>query len=235
MQKSRILNGYRAIYEPTHPKCMKNTNWDGWIYEHISVATKMLKRDLRDDEVIHHLDGDRLNNHPKNLIVLEGSQHCKLHAWLSAGAHYKETLNENRVNCGKPKWHYVKQCPICNKAIYDIRSKFCSHKCANISSRKVVRPKKEDLISQLQNGENLTTLSKAYGVSNNAIKKWCKNYNIDHKAIRSQLREFHKSNAKVQRLEGDEKTNKPSQTPDTQTDNAVGDEIVQGVLKKTQT
>jgi IS30 family transposase len=36
-------------------------------------------RKLRSDEIVHHIDGDPLNNDPTNLAVLSKSEHMRLH------------------------------------------------------------------------------------------------------------------------------------------------------------
>lgn len=40
-----------------------------WIGQHRAVMERLLGRPLRDDETVHHKDGDRQNNHPSNLQV----------------------------------------------------------------------------------------------------------------------------------------------------------------------
>ena len=49
-----------------------------------------------------------------------------------------------------------------------------------IKNRKVKRPLKEELEKELKES-NLSALGRKYGVSSNAIKKWCKNYEINYK------------------------------------------------------
>lgn len=47
-------------------------------HEHRAVAEAMLGRPLRPGEVVHHRDGDKLNNDPTNLEVLPSqSAHVK--------------------------------------------------------------------------------------------------------------------------------------------------------------
>ncbi|MFO5615121.1 HNH endonuclease, partial [Klebsiella pneumoniae] len=54
----------------------------GWVYEHRVVGEDTIGRSLYDDEEVHHLDENKLNNHPDNLLILPQSQHLKLHAWM---------------------------------------------------------------------------------------------------------------------------------------------------------
>lgn len=52
--------------------------------------------------------------------------------------------------------------------------------CAAKSRRVVARPTREEL-KDLIRSESFTCISKMYGVSDTAIKKWCKNYNLPSK------------------------------------------------------
>lgn len=51
--------------------------------EHRVVASWMLGRPLTDEEVVHHIDENRRNNSPSNLIVFaNSSEHIKHHALM---------------------------------------------------------------------------------------------------------------------------------------------------------
>ena len=48
--------------------------------EHRVVAERMLGRKLKPGEVVHHIDGNRQNNTPENLMVFKNtSEHLKYH------------------------------------------------------------------------------------------------------------------------------------------------------------
>ena len=49
-------------------------------HEHRVVAEAKIKRKIRKDEVVHHIDGDRHNNSPNNLQVMSRKNHSSLHA-----------------------------------------------------------------------------------------------------------------------------------------------------------
>jgi hypothetical protein len=60
-------------------------------FEHRLVMEEFLGRPLNNDEVVHHIDGNGLNNDPSNLEVLTQSKHQNLH--LFNGPH-KWSLEE---------------------------------------------------------------------------------------------------------------------------------------------
>lgn len=47
--------------------------------EHRVVAEACLGRKLEKGEIVHHIDGNKQNNHPKNLRVMNNSDHRKAH------------------------------------------------------------------------------------------------------------------------------------------------------------
>ena len=47
-------------------------------YSHI-IAEKMIGRSIRDDEVVHHINGNKLDNRPDNLKVMTRSEHVSFH------------------------------------------------------------------------------------------------------------------------------------------------------------
>jgi hypothetical protein len=82
----RYLDGYRVILKPDYHRAMTNRVWEGYVYEHIFVVEETIGRHLTENEVVHHLDGDRSNNRYKNLLVMTRGEHTKLHMWLRKGA-----------------------------------------------------------------------------------------------------------------------------------------------------
>lgn len=84
----RITNfGYVVVYQPNHPYVRS----DGYVLEHRLIAEQFLLlesyqydeihgiRYLKPEIHVHHIDGDKLNNIPKNLELLSPSNHMKLH------------------------------------------------------------------------------------------------------------------------------------------------------------
>lgn len=53
-------------------------------YLHRHIAETLLMRELAPCEEVHHMDLNRKNNDPKNLLVLRSSDHTSLHSKLAA-------------------------------------------------------------------------------------------------------------------------------------------------------
>jgi hypothetical protein len=73
------VDGYKYIrvYRPEHHR----SDCQGYVLEHILVAEKALRKSLPVGAVVHHIDGNGLNNNNNNLIVCQDqSYHMTLHA-----------------------------------------------------------------------------------------------------------------------------------------------------------
>lgn len=168
MASVRMLNGYKVVFAPEHPRAMKSANWEGYVYEHILVATESAGRQLRETEVVHHLDLNRENNLPSNLLILDRDQHTKLHAWLLAGAPTTERGGVDGVNSVKAAPAELQYCP-CGLPLVRKQGKFCSNACAQ-QARKQSRPSKEQVLSDLAVMYR-EAVGRKYGVSGTAVKK----------------------------------------------------------------
>lgn len=68
-----------------------------------------------------------------------------------------------------------KYCSECGAEVSDRNTSGLCVQCANKKQRKVDRPTKEELLQELKNS-NFTAVGRKYGVSDNAIRKWCAAY-----------------------------------------------------------
>ena len=66
--------GYILVKRPDHPAARKS----GYVLEHRLVAEQKLGRRLLRDEVVHHINGDKQDNVPENIIVTIQSEHVGL-------------------------------------------------------------------------------------------------------------------------------------------------------------
>ena len=70
--KTYIENGYEVRY-------INGYNKKGNVKEHRYIMEQYLGRKLNSNEVVHHKDGNKLNNNISNLQVMTKSEHSKLH------------------------------------------------------------------------------------------------------------------------------------------------------------
>ena len=59
----------------------------------------------------------------------------------------------------------------------DRKTKYCSKECAMLASRKVQRPSKAELKALLLQF-SMTDIARIYGVTDNAIRRWCEMYKL---------------------------------------------------------
>lgn len=65
-----IANGYVRVWLPREHRFFQTMAVrDGYVFEHRLVMAEVLGRPLLETESVHHIDGDRLNNDPKNLQI----------------------------------------------------------------------------------------------------------------------------------------------------------------------
>lgn len=69
-------NGYKYIYMPTHP----NANHYGYVAESRLIMEKHINKLLKPEEIVHHIDGNILNNNINNLYLCKNrGEHIKFH------------------------------------------------------------------------------------------------------------------------------------------------------------
>jgi predicted nucleic acid-binding Zn ribbon protein len=71
-----MWDGYYAIYLPDHPKA----NISGVVMLHNCIMELHLGKAIPEGFIVHHIDGNKLNNHILNLVLVTPSVHGKIHA-----------------------------------------------------------------------------------------------------------------------------------------------------------
>lgn len=168
-----LLGQYEYIIDHQHPRANK----DGSVYVHFLVAERVLGRPLLPGEWVHHKDTNKLNNEPDNIMVFaSNADHSRFHSY-----HLDESslaINENGAYICIPRPCNCIDCgaPI---SIWGTRCK----SCARIMQRKAIRPSLGELqeILKIYNG-NFQAIGRYYGVTDNAVRKWCKTYGLPHKS-----------------------------------------------------
>ena len=112
---------------------------------------------------LHHEDGNHFNNSFENIKLLCPNCHAK-------------TDNYRGKNAKKEK-----KCSICGRKISRwSRSKIC-RKCSHDLQRKVEWPNKENLQTLLTE-YNFSKVADMFGVTDNAVRKWCRHYGMSTKS-----------------------------------------------------
>lgn len=174
---SKGMAKYLREFAPNHPKA----NNRGYVYTHVLVAEEKLGRPLNTGECVHHLDENKHNNEPDNLIVFKTkSDHTAFHN----GA--ERVLDGDVWCCPNKRIDNKEICPMCNINYKDKNAEMCIE-CWNILNRKFIKntniqlPGREVLKDKIRTS-NFLQIGKEYNVSDNAVRKWCKFYDLPYKA-----------------------------------------------------
>jgi hypothetical protein len=164
-------------------KCSFRKNAMYYIANDIQISSNRLKKKLIEDGIkehkcesceltkwldepipleLHHIDGNSYNNKLDNLTIICPNCHYMTHNY--SGRKTKIKISKTRAN---PK---LCECGIdINK-----KSKMCKS-CYHRSSRLVERPNIEQLLFEISESSYLE-VGKKYGVSDNSIRKWLRNF-----------------------------------------------------------
>lgn len=136
-------------------------------YEHRLVA-ELAFGEIPPLHHVHHINRNRSDNRVANLEIVLNRAHQQIHL---------------------PPTGYVVNCPVCGRPFWITPSKaarakanYCSGPCKNQATRSVQRPTAEELSQFLQTAPNFRLAGQHYGVSDNAVRAWCKRYGLPVKA-----------------------------------------------------
>lgn len=80
--------GYVMVYTPGHYR--RNSRF---VPEHRLIAERVMKRRLKRHEVVHHINGVKVDNRNENLLICDSKYHAELHqrmAFLYQQEHFME-------------------------------------------------------------------------------------------------------------------------------------------------
>ncbi len=98
-------DGYKMIHCPGYANTASSSKWAHYKKEHIVIVETALNRKLNPDEVVHHIDGDKLNNDLSNLFVTTKKAHHTLHYSLFDAC--RELIHAGLIVIDATKQKYV--------------------------------------------------------------------------------------------------------------------------------
>ena len=121
-----------------------------------------------------------LNNAILNNVILFESY------WTYANETTKKIRKNKSKEPKRSKNNIKNKCPICGKTI-DKNSNLCRICYDKERQEKAAKSKEEkgitrEFLKQEIRNKPFTTIAKEQGVSDNAIRKWCKKFNLPHKS-----------------------------------------------------
>lgn len=126
---------------------------------------------------LDHINGNHSDNRIENLRVICPNCHSQTNTF---GTRRMKNVN-HCVDCGCIILSLSTRCRSCaskNKKV--VRAEY----------KDIVRPSKEELFELIKT-KSFTSIGRTYGVSDSAVKKWCKKYEIPY--TKRELRELHKA------------------------------------------
>lgn len=96
MRKTIASNGYVLVRVGRHHHL---ADVRGYAYEHRLVAEKALGRRLNEKEIVHHRNGNKIDNSPDNLEVCESIAHHRLQHRTSTSRLRKPNQENPEVIC----------------------------------------------------------------------------------------------------------------------------------------
>lgn len=171
---------------------------------------------------LHHINGEHYDNRLENLLILCPNCHALTDshnnieqldkvinnyltsdsniqkAFLEAKLLKEKELNEKQKNKSeiKKEINYItesKICPICGEK-FNLRTKtqkYCSQECSHKANGSK-RPNVFELINKFKEFKSFVQVGKFYGVTDNAVRKWCKLYNLPIKS--KELKDYIETN-----------------------------------------
>lgn len=119
----------------------------------------------------------------KKCVLVCANCHREIHANIIDNNSLKTSFNEEKAKeiddiVQQVKTKKISYCKYCGVEVY--RGNECCPKCCAINSRVVERPDR-DILKAMIRTTPFTKIAEQFGVSDNAIRKWCDKYSLPRK------------------------------------------------------
>lgn len=134
---------------------------------------------------LHHINGINTDNRIENLQVLCPNCHARTDNYRGRNQKrktdsFEEEKNTSVINHTKKEKTKI-NCLFCNKEFEKSREdrdiKYCSKRC-KASTQPSLKPMREQLIEDFAELKSYKAVSRKYGVSDNAVRKWAKSFSL---------------------------------------------------------
>ena len=112
------------------------------VFTHRKVAEEILGRKLKKNEVVHHLDHNKLNNDKNNIVILTRADHARLHIFPELelkiqedGTHKVVPFTKVCSVCGDEFRTFSKKLFVCDKCFVLCKNGVCDIDCDNKKGR----------------------------------------------------------------------------------------------------
>lgn len=172
------FTGRAKIYKTNYVEAKEYFNNNKFIKTH-QLKKKLLKENIKENKCeicgltewlgkpltiqLHHINGNNSDNSLGNLQMLCPNCHSQTDSYC--GAANTNIVKKYCKDCGREVLKTSTYCPICS----------AKHK------RKVNRPTKEELLLNFKELKNICKIGELYNVSDNAVRRWLKYYNLPFK------------------------------------------------------
>ena len=162
---------------------------DGYLQVSLTINGKTTRK------YIHRLVAEAFISNPNNLDTVNHKDHNKLNncvdnlEWLSNIDNIHDMLDFHNID-----WRLQKNCKCCGKKIWKKSTTDLCLVCYNknyrynkdygeeyVTSNKGITVNRDILKNQIRT-QSFSSLGKFYGVTDNAVRKWCKNFNLPYKS-----------------------------------------------------
>ena len=169
------MGRYLCELAPNNPRATK----EGYVYTHVLVAEQLLGRYLTSEECVHHIDEEKYNNSPDNLMVFKTkADHSAFHKGVDA-------VQDGDVwFCPAKRIDDKEICPVCHTNYKDVKAKMCIN-CREQLNRMFIKNTNiqlpdRDVLKEKIRTSSFLQIGREYGVSDNAVRKWCKFYGLPY-------------------------------------------------------